>query len=140
MIKKVNIFLEKKKEKFIEKVLLRAINRSHNKKKYNIYLNSEQLPIYCYKIKSIDDYQSFIEYSLLNELEEWYFIPSITKLSKSFIKDNKEYIFTNSKNYIVDIISNDEQILKSEYTNFFIVPKGSVSLFSIEIDQKLWIK
>lgn len=130
----------KKKEKWIKKIFDSAVSRRYNIKKYPIYYNSEEINAKCIKIKTVDDYKSIVEYSTLNNDNEWYLITAINKISKSKILENKEYIFTNSKNMIEHIIKDHNISIPINFSNIFIAPKGTTSFFGIEIEQRLWIK
>lgn len=131
---------KKYRENWLNKILDNAASRKAEIKKYSIYCNSEELSAKCVKIKSIYDYKSMIEFSTFENEDEWFLIMGINKISKSRIMKNKEYIFTNSRNIVEHILINPNDNIPDNFSNIFIVPKGSVSFFGIELSQRLWIK
>ncbi len=130
----------KSNSKFKNMILKNAASRQQNIKKYSVYYNSEEIDVNCIKIKTVDEYKSMIEYSILNSENEWYLITGINKISKSKIIEDKEYIFTNAKNVIEFMNPNFDENFPNNFTNIFITPRGTVSFFGIKVGQRLWIK
>lgn len=131
-------YLNKKDQKFIGKVLNHYMKRKTPLIKNPVYYNADKLPVYCYKIKTIDDYINYVE-PITREVEEWYVILKINNIHPSRTLPNREYVYCNAKNVIVKI-SNEIIPNFHSFTNIFILPKGTVSFFNIMEKEKLWIK
>ncbi len=131
-------YLNNKDKKYITKVLNHYIKNKLPLDKNPVYYNADKLPVYCYKIKTIDDYINYVE-PIRREIEEWYVILKINNIHPSRTLENREYVYCNSKN-IITKISNEIIPNFHDFTNIFILPKGSVSFYNITENGKLWIR
>ncbi len=131
-------YLNAKDRKYINKLLNKHVKKITPLKKNPVYYKSDKLPVYCYIINNVDDYQNYVEPSK-REIDEWYIILNINNIHPSQTLQNREYVYCNAKNIITKISDVIEPHFHN-FTNIFIVPKGSVSFYNIVEKEKLWIR
>ncbi len=131
-------YLNKTDRKYINKILRKHVSKLTPLKKNPVYYKSDKLPVYCYVIKNVQDYIDYVE-PTKRDIDEWYVILSINNIHPSQTLSGREYVYCNAKNIITKISEVIEPNF-NDYTNIFIVPKGSVSFYNLVEKEKLWIR
>lgn len=131
-------YLNKKDQKYIDKVVKHRQKRITPLKMNPVYYNASKLPVYCYIIKDISSYVNYVE-PRIRELDEWYVIIGINKVDESHTLKRREYVYCNAKS-IVTLISNKLESDFNDFTTIFILPEGSTAFYDITEKGKLWIR